>query len=384
MAGPELLDFDKITAPIEGESATGPDLRKDYAPDAIYRAVKEARQRAGKAEKVAWSEDVNASDDWQEVFNSAPDLLYTLSKDLEVACWLTEAMLRLNGFAGLRDGFRACTLLVENFWDTLHPNPDPEDEEDFDPDDGLIRVAALSGLNGGDYQGTLIAPLKSVNLVDTYESGSWGLSSFEQAVALQQISDPDERAKRLEYGAVTMEQFVAAAQNTSPQFYQALAEDLDEAKQWYEKLIKAIEDRVGYDLTPPSSSINNTIDEVRQRLQAFINEYAPSLGEGEALDEEGEAAEGGESVAGGGGPAKPSGPLQTREQAFSMIRQAAEYFRKTEPHSVLSWQLEECVKWGQMSLPDLFKELINDEAELDNVYKRVGIPKPENPDEESY
>lgn len=387
MAGPELLDFDQIAAPIEGDSPTGPDLRKDYSPDALYRAIKDARQRAGKAEKDAYTEDANAEDDWKDVFNRAPDLLYTQSKDLEVACWLTEAMLRLEGYAGLRDGFRACTLLVENFWDSLHPNPDPEDE-DIDPDEGLIRVAALAGLNGGDYQGTLIAPLKAVNLVDTHESGSWGLATFEQAVALQQISDPDERAKRLEHGAVTMEQFIAAAQNTPAQFFQSLAEDLDEAKQWYEKLIAAIEERAGYEQTPPSSSILNTINECRQRVQAFINEYAPSLGEGGADAPDGDGSDTGETVAtggggSGGGPARPSGPLQSREQAFTLIRQAAEYFRKTEPHSVLSWQLEECVKWGQMSLPDLLKELINDEAALESVYKRVGIPKPRDPEEEN-
>lgn len=73
-----------------------------------------------------------------------------------------------------------------------------------------------------------------------------------------------------------------------------------------------------------------------------------------------------------------SGPIQTREQAFDMLLQVAHFFREAEPHSILPWQLEECVKWGRMPLPDLLKDLITDSSTLEAVCKRIGIPMPEN------
>lgn len=375
MSDSEFLDFDKLAQPCEGESATGPDLRKDYSPDSVYRKIKDARARAGKAEKDAWNDQASAAADWAEIVTLAPPLLYNDSKDLEVACWLTEAMLRSYGFAGLRDGFRACTVLVEHFWDTLHPNPDPEDD---DEEEGLIRVAALSGLNGGEYQGTLINPIRSVDLVDSSDPGRWGLSGFEQAVALQGIEDYEEREKRMEHGAVTLEMFADSGRATSPDFFERLSAELDEARQWYDKLIEAIEQRCPPELCPPSSGITNALADSRQRLDAFITEYAPQLA---GYDEPSEDAQGGEGAAAPSGGKRVDGPIQSREQAFSLIHQAADYFRKTEPHSVLSWQLEECIKWGKMTLPDLLKELISDETARDSVYKRVGIPPPKTDEE---
>jgi type VI secretion system protein ImpA len=38
------------------------------------------------------------------------------------------------------------------------------------------------------------------------------------------------------------------------------------------------------------------------------------------------------------------------------------YFRKTEPHSPISYILERAVKWGDMPLDDLIKELIPDSS----------------------
>ena len=370
MTNSGILDFDRLGASIETEPPAGPDLRKDYTPEAVYRHIKDARQRAGKAERNAWAEDhTAAAAEWGEVLSLAPDLLYTQSKDLEVAAWLAEALVRSRGFAGLADGFRACTILVENFWDTLHPNPDPEDD---DEGEGLIRVAALAGLNGLDSRGTLIGPILSVALVDSQETGNWGYSAFEQAAAIQAIDDHAEREKRLEHGAVTLEMFNNEARNTSVAFFESLTADLKSAQDWFDKLVAAIEARCEPDLCPPSSNIRNAMDDCQQRLKAFINEFAPSLGndmgDTDSADESG-------NTGGSAGPQQISGPIQSREQAFSQIRQAADYFRKAEPHSVLSWQLEECVKWGHMTLPELLKELIDDSSALENTYKRIGIPK---------
>jgi type VI secretion system protein ImpA len=71
---------------------------------------------------------------------------------------------------------------------------------------------------------------------------------------------------------------------------------------------------------------------------------------------------------------RSTGPIRSREEAFEQLRLVARFFRETEPHSVLSWQLEECVRWGRMTLPELLTDLISDGTTRDALFKRVGIP----------
>ena len=61
------------------------------------------------------------------------------------------------------------------------------------------------------------------------------------------------------------------------------------------------------------------------------------------------------------------GGLGSREEAFRTLEQVAQFFRRTEPHSPISYQLEQAVRWGRLPLPDLIHELIADPARLDEL-----------------
>jgi type VI secretion system protein ImpA len=68
--------------------------------------------------------------------------------------------------------------------------------------------------------------------------------------------------------------------------------------------------------------------------------------------------------------------VATREDAFRALLQVADFFRRTEPHSPVSYALEQAVRWGRMPLPELFGELISDEAIRTELFRRIGIPRP--------
>ncbi len=74
-------------------------------------------------------------------------------------------------------------------------------------------------------------------------------------------------------------------------------------------------------------------------------------------------------------PAAPAPPNEvgTREDAFRELLKLADFFRRTEPQAVLSYALEQVVRWGRLSLPELMQELIPDEAPRKNLFKQVGI-----------
>ena len=58
-------------------------------------------------------ENSEANDHWRKVAELAPDILKNQAKDLEIASWLTESLVRRYGFQGLRDGFKLIHGLIE-------------------------------------------------------------------------------------------------------------------------------------------------------------------------------------------------------------------------------------------------------------------------------
>src|SRR5690606_9308864 len=71
--------------------------------------------------------------------------------------------------------------------------------------------------------------------------------------------------------------------------------------------------------------------------------------------------------------ANSAGRVQTREDAFRALLQVADFFRRTEPHSPVSYALEQAVRWGRMSLPELWRELIEDHSARSDLFRRTGI-----------
>src|SRR3954452_14586109 len=65
------------------------------------------------------------SADWKRVLDLGSTLLREESKDLVVAARVTEALGRLHGFAGLRDGLRLFRGIHVRFWKTYFPEFNP-------------------------------------------------------------------------------------------------------------------------------------------------------------------------------------------------------------------------------------------------------------------
>ena len=64
----------------------------------------------------------------------------------------------------------------------------------------------------------------------------------------------------------------------------------------------------------------------------------------------------------------------TREEAFGVLLTIAQFFRKTEPHSPVSYALEQVVRWGKMPLPQLLVDVLPEEVPRQQLFRLVGIP----------
>src|SRR5262245_66622742 len=102
MSSPEIPDFAALLAPIPGASPVGVDLRRDTTPNSLYYALRDARKAAREDEKRQEEGDSTARPEWRPVLQAGQQALTEKTKDLEVAAYLIEALLRLYHFAGLR------------------------------------------------------------------------------------------------------------------------------------------------------------------------------------------------------------------------------------------------------------------------------------------
>lgn len=383
MPTPESIPIEELLAPISEESPTGEALPLYDSPlepieDAFKaakkaeRKLREARPNGGRAYD-SMGELVSLDyPDWETVSELATELLKNTSKDFRAAAWLTEALLRTHGFAGLRDGLKVCHGMTQQYWEDIHPQPDEEDGHG-------ITVAAFDNLTGE-------SSLAALDEAPITEDAVGRYSNFDRTMSekYDELTDEDMRTAWRENGEVSLSVYLNALDQTSYEFHATLVEDMDEAIDLLYELGSFFRDNCnrnvhGQETNPIISSFREQLESIRNRINTLAEEKKP---EGAEAGEDQGAESGGEMVESGGaiGEARPRKAM-TRGDAFEALHKIAEFFEKTEPHSPIPYAIRQITRWGNMSLPDLLKELIEDDSIMQNLSKRVGFPEPE---EEEY
>jgi type VI secretion system protein ImpA len=367
MASPEIIAIPTLLTPIPGDIPAGNDARTDSSPLSKYQQLKSARAAARAAERKAVhdGDDAEADEHWRKIVSLAPDLIATQSKDLEASCWLVEALIRRHGFAGLRDGFKLLLGLSENFWDTVYPLPD---------EDGIeTRTAPLSGLNGEGAEGVLIAPIRKVAITEGYSPGPFSLWQYQQALDAQRSPDENTRQTKFEKLGFNIEDIERAVNESSATFYIDLLDDISEAISLYKQLADLLDTLCGADYAPPTRNIISTLEECRGAI-AHIGKNKIPAAVVEVIEEQPSTVDIQASSNTAAAPIKssPAG-ITNREAAFAQLLEIAKFFRKTEPHSPVSYIIEKSVKWGNMPLNELINELIPDSSSRERYSELTGV-----------
>src|SRR5579859_5871052 len=107
MPTPATLDFDSLVAPISPERPTGANLKANSAPDNLYHKIKRDADSSRTSERllrVAERNDDGSLKDkidppaWGRVVEQSITALTEKTKDLWIASWLIEALVRQDGF----------------------------------------------------------------------------------------------------------------------------------------------------------------------------------------------------------------------------------------------------------------------------------------------
>lgn len=352
-----VIDLEGLLNPISAAAPAGIDLREDRSPGSLYYTLKDARNNARATERSSLFDDgVDLLKSWHPVAKLAPQILTRHSKDLEVACWLTEGLVRLHGAAGLRDGFRLIHGLVSNFWPALYPLPD---------EDGLeTPLAPLTGLNGDGGEGTLLAPLRNMDITNAGDLGGFNLWQYQKARDNARLTDEDERASRTQALGFNLQDIENTVREAAPEFFAQLIATLEDTLAHYKDLHDLLRHHCGKQ-TPPSSNIAALLDEVLRTVRFLSKDKLQVLmttGTNDTADDDSVAD--GNSVPGyqSSQTSAVTGPIAHREDALRRLQEVADYFRTHEPHTPLAPGIERLIRWGRMTVAELMMELLPEDA----------------------
>lgn len=364
------IDIEQLLAPNSEEAPCGTDPRSGPA----WTDMKAARQSRGENDPFSDS-DVEPAD-WPHVAKTAQGILRGEGKHIEVACDLTEALIRLHGYAGLRDGLRLIRELQERHWEHFYPVLDTEDEMALE-ESLLDRGGPLNGLNTN-----IVNALGQVQVTGAagMDNFSWLLYNDAQYVENEGRKDAEARSRLIADGRPDPDLVASAIGATDWQFYEGGLTCLTEASEELRKLDDLLDEKYAQlrDEGPTLQGIKDVLQDCTVFFEATLKEKKPP--------ELAEAADGTEVTAAAGPATAPRAggdPLHPADRADALrrLRAVADFFKRTEPHSPVSYLVQRAASWGEMSLQEWLQEVVKDTGTLGQIRETLGIKEGENPGE---
>ncbi len=335
---------DDLLNPIPGPNPSGENLR--YA--SVYDKIKEARREDDDAPQGEWQHERKTAD-YVQVLKLAGEALATKTKDLQLAVWLSEALLKKEGFSGLRAGLGLIRKLIEDFWESLYPELEDGDAE--------LRAVPLEWIGG-----CLDIPLRSAPI--TRNGLNWFKFKESRAVGYEEDADTESkveaRTAAIAEGKLTGEEWDAGFAASSKAFYVALEAELDGILELIESLEPLCEEKFG-DSNPSFSPLRTTTEEIRHTVHGLLqkkreiepDEAAEAVDDGwstteAVVEEEAAPVEGAAPV----GPKARKGALSAepadKEDAYQRIVVVAGYLRREDPYSPAPYLLLRGLRWGEL------------------------------------
>jgi type VI secretion system protein ImpA len=353
---------DLLLTPIPGPRPTGQDVR--YSGD--YDAIAEARRQDNAAlPQGVWLRDLKRAD-WISVERLCVETLTTRSKDLQVACWLTEAWVHMQGFAGLARGIALLGELCERFWPDLFPV--------IEEGDLSARTAPLEWLNE-----KLPDLLRSLSIVssatDPEERFSW--TDYMNAQRLETVRQRDagsaERAEAA--GAVTLARFGACRQRAATARLKGTESALQQALHALDALNSLLERHCGKE-APGLGGIRSMAEEILAFLAVELADRQKPVSIASMLRKR--TSPPADVIP--PSPAVEAGAAQsprTRDEAYHQLAEIADFLLRTEPHSPTAYLIQRAASWGELPLPALVQQLSQSGSDISRLLDALGLLNPE-------
>jgi type VI secretion system protein ImpA len=344
MASAQHLEIERLLAPIPGEDPAG-------APVSfvLRQQLDEARKSidpANFAPDDPLRPETFQPADWRGIIGRTTDLLAQSSKDLLLAARLLEALLKVHGFGGLRDGLVLMRRLVEDAWDRLNP---PIEDGDLE-----VRAAPFNWLDDADRGARFPGSVRAVPVV-LADGASFGWIDWRKA---QDAQDAEKSAA-----------FDRALQAMPRQACQDTVDDIDAALVELAGLAQALTARLGEN-APALLQVRQALTDCRTLAGMLLARKGPAPGPEPA--EEPAATAAAPAAPAANGQAAPR-RMATRQDVYAQLAEAAELLMQIEPHSPIPYLIRRAVQLGKLPFPQLMRELVRDPNVLTAMDRELGI-----------
>ncbi len=314
-----MIDVEKLLAPISSDNPCGEDV--SYAQDFMELDTlvmgKEATQFSDAVEP-----------DWKLIHKRCEELSIR-SKDLRVLILLSLSAVKLDGILGAAASLELLSKSLQNYWDTIYPRLDPDDN--LDP---LERVNILSslaspiGTYGDPYK--YLEKIAAVPLCRSASLGSYSFSSLPQRMSSGEKSSEVSQAE-------------AAFLDTPPDLLQANFAAIDRSIQAVAEMETFLDSTIGATKSPNLEALNRQLLDIRKVSNAFAGTSTSNVADGAPSTDTPSSAT---STPQTGGNAKAVsvqgslGGINSRADVIKALDLICDYYRASEPSSPLPLLLQ--------------------------------------------
>jgi type VI secretion system protein ImpA len=324
-----MVDTERLLLPGSDASPCGEVL--DYDADFLRLDI---AARGRSEQQMGDAVSAGEEPDWPTVESMALALCER-SKDLRVATLLARARLHNGGFIGFEEGLRLLAGYVDRFWDTVHPMPEPEEDD-------TIRINALAAL--ADPAG-LLNDVRRVPLVSSAALG---------AVSLRDVQIANRRlAAGADTPAITLADVEAGFLAMPPDQFAATAAALSGCIAAVGVMARVMTERGPGDLGSPLDALAETLAEARAEFEGHLAAPAPE----EAADSEAGFEDTSIAVSGPVRAVAASGEIRGRADIVIMLERICRWYATNEPASPVPDLLERAKRLVSQNFLALLLEL---------------------------
>ena len=333
-----MIDVSKYLEPISADSPSGDNL--EYDP--IFGEME--RASVGKPEQQFGATVIPAEEpNWKDVGKCARDLS-TRTKDLRVAVQLARVELAQSGWQGFGTVLELIRGYVQQYWDTVHPQLDPDDGND-----PALRVNTLESLCDVD---ATLRRLKACPLVSSRAVGRFSLRDV--AVADGEIKAPAD-TEPADWAKIN-----AAFLDVAIEELTANCTAVKSAIESVTEIQKTFTEKVGVSAGVNFEPLKSVLKDADKVLSEQLKKRGVSLESPAATGEIGVdvAAAGGIAMGAAAAPQRLAGEITSRDDVMTAIDKICDYYAKCEPSSPLPLLLDRCKRLVSASFLEIINEVI--------------------------
>jgi type VI secretion system protein ImpA len=329
------IEVDEYLKDIDGKTICGDDLQYDAEFLCLEQDIK------GKPEQVIGDTVIEAEPpNWRDIKKQTEALL-SRSIDLRILIYHLRALIALQGFSGLEDGLQLLHAAIEQRWDSLYPQLDPDD--DNDPTERINILSALC-----DYD-IFLKPLQQIPLLNTKAVGKF--NSRDINIASGKFTVPNNEK------SINQATIEAAIQDSDVENLQQTLHTLTASLDYLNQLESKVTDYVGTSNASSFAELRSFLKESQAFLTTTLNKKGvdsnSSVQAGEDIQDHTVAP----VFVMSSTQAAIAGTINNTQDVIRVLNLVCEYYQKNEPSSPVPMLIARAMRLVGKSFMEALKDI---------------------------